>query len=350
MRRKVVLAVSIIMAMSLMTACGASADTADVATEEIVTEAVEETEEETEAETEEVTEEVTEETASGTDGVWEYGEYTYTGDDNVIYAIDFFICDELAKGYDASDVGIPTIIEVARDDSDPEDIKVWGEFLYDTYDLVGDTMESQAGGSYPGCMHVKTTEAGCGYEVTGFDVVADGSDFDSSAKEIFGDKYDKFMEAYSDGDAKLEARKDAVDGYVKTHTVPATQFKDYGSDPIALSANSSEDENNQVVYMGGLYANDGESDINLALFKSAGTPVVVIQEGEHYYYGEFTTEEAKLEDGSEYIKITVEGKTFGYHFDDETAMSGFVVDQDGKSHTAVGLDESVANDMKKATE
>lgn len=114
------------------------------------------------------------------------------------------------------------------------------------------------------------------------------------------------------------------------------------------AVDAAEDENNQIVYMGGLYAADGESDINLALFKSSGTPVVIIQEGSNIYYGEFITEDATLEDGREYVKITVEDKVYGYHFNDD--MTGFVVDQDGKAHDAKELDESVAMDMQKETE
>ena len=150
------------------------------------------------------------------------------------------ICDELAKGYDAADVGLPVVLEVSRDESDPDDIKVWGEFEYFTYNLVGDTLETQAGGSYPGCMHIKTTDAGIGYVVDHFDPVADGSDFDASAKEIFGDKYDAFMEIYSNDDLKNEKRKDFIEEYVFSHSVPATKYQDYGWDPVELNVSAGD--------------------------------------------------------------------------------------------------------------
>lgn len=236
MRKKVYILASIVMAMSLMTACG-STETAEVTTE-AVTEAVTEeaTEEVTEEETEEVTEEDTEEIveASGTDGEEEYPVYSYTGDDGVLNAISFFICDELAKGYTDGAIIIPEIIEVSRDDSDSSDIKVWGDFFIYTYDVNGDVLECVAGGTYPGCMHVATADTDCGYEVKEFELCEDGSEFDPSAKEIFGERYDAFMEVYSNDELKEEKRGEFIAEYVKSNSIPVTKYKDYGWDPIDI--------------------------------------------------------------------------------------------------------------------
>ena len=348
MKKKLAVALTMVFGLSLMAGCGAKEETTTEA--EVTTEAVTEA---TEEETEEAIE-ATEADASSSDAEWAYGEYTYTGDDMVVSAICDYICDELAKGYETGDVGIPTIIEVSRDDSDPDDIKVWGSYWYETYTLEGDTLECQAGGSYPGCMHVKETDAGKGYVVESFDAVADGSDFDESAKEIFGDNYDAFTEIYSNDELRTEKRQEFLVEYVTSHRVPATKYQDYGWDAVDLNLGVSDPADDDVVYMGGLYASDEECDANIALFKSAGIPIVIIQEGENIYYGEYTTEDAKLDDGTEYIKITVEGKTYGYHFDEDENgnidTTGIIVDQDGKSHFAKALDESVAMDMKSETE
>lgn len=347
MKKKSAVVLSMVLGLSLITGCGAKEETTTQA--EVTTEAVTEAE----VEEEEVTE-ATEVDASSSDAEWAYGEYTYTGDDMIESAITFFICDELAKGYEAANVGLPVVIEVSRDESDPDDIKVWGEFEYFTYNLVGDTLETQAGGSYPGCMHIKTTDAGIGYVVDHFDPVADGSDFDASAKEIFGDKYDAFMEVYSNDDLKNEKRKDFIEEYVFSHSVPATKYQDYGWDPVELNVSAGDPADDDVVYMGGLYASDEVCDVNIALFKSAGHPVAVITEGENIYYGEFEEEESTLKDGSYVTMITVEGKTYGYRFDQddngEFGSTGVIVDQDGNEHFAKWLDESVAIEMKAETE
>ncbi len=347
MKKKLTVILSMVLSLSLMAGCGTKEEA--TTEEEVTTEAV------TEAEVTEEEEAVaTVADASDSDAQWTYGDYTYTGDDKMYEAITTYICDELGKNYEASDVGIPTIIEVSRDDSDPDDIKVWGDFWYETYKLVGDTLETQAGGSYPGCMHLKSN--GDAYKVESFDVVEDGSNFTESAKEIFGERYDAFMEAYSNDEVKNSKRIEFISEFVSAYSVPATKMKDYGWDPVDLTVGSDDSADSEVVYMGGLYASDEECDANIALFKSSGTPIVIIQEGENIYYGEYTTEDAKLDDGTEYTKITVEGKTYGYHFDVDAsgnvdaATTGIIVDQDGKAHYAKQLDESVAMDMKEMTE
>lgn len=102
-----------------------------------------------------------------------------------------------------------------------------------------------------------------------------------------------------------------------------------------------------VKYLGGLYARSEVNDMMLALFDSFGTPIVVITEFDKLYYGEYTTESVKFEDGVDYTKITVEGKTYGYHINDD--LTGILVDQDGNKYEAKQLDESVAIDMVKRT-
>ena len=102
-----------------------------------------------------------------------------------------------------------------------------------------------------------------------------------------------------------------------------------------------------ISYQGGLYAVDENCDLNIALFKSSGMPVAVITIGEDLYYGEYTTEEKTTKDGKKYEAITVEGKTFGYEFNDD--KTGIVVDEDGKAYNAKELDESAAMEMVRRT-
>ena len=244
--KKFIAVVTMVMGMSMLAGCGAGADdvaaTTEFVSEPTETEAVTEvetetvTEEETEAVTEEETDVATDEEAEVADnsGEWEYGEYTYTGDDMILYAVNFYLCDELAKGYTSGDVGIPCITIIDIDDSDENDIKVWGSFWYWRYSLDGDTLITECGGASPGCMHVAKTDAGAGYTVTSFDPVLDGADYDSSAKEIFGDKYDAFVAVESDDVAREEQRKATIAEYVTSHNVPATKYQDYGWDPVDI--------------------------------------------------------------------------------------------------------------------
>ena len=117
--------------------------------------------------------------------------YEYPGPELFYSVVYKAVIDEFSAGYIPADVGIPSVNIAAEDDSDPEDIRIYGDFQYFNYTLNGQTLQTESGGSYPGCMHVKNTEDG--YEVTEIEVVADGEDFDESAKKIMGDHYDEFM-------------------------------------------------------------------------------------------------------------------------------------------------------------
>ncbi len=158
--------------------------------------------------------------------------YEYPGPELFYSVLYKYLADELSVGYDAADVGIPSPIIVAEDESNPDDICVWGDFWYYNYKLNGDTLETVNGGSYPGCVHLKNTDDG--YEVVSMDVVADGDDFTTAAKKIFGDHYDEFLKMYSDSDAKEAVRAQIIANYVAANNLPITQYQDTGWDPVTL--------------------------------------------------------------------------------------------------------------------
>ncbi|MBQ4364484.1 MAG: haloacid dehalogenase-like hydrolase, partial [Oscillospiraceae bacterium] len=159
-------------------------------------------------------------------------EYEYPGPELFYSVVYDYIRDELGSGYPDADVCIPAPVIIYEDDTDREDIKLYGDFRVYKYALDGDTLECTAGGSYPGCMHVRTTDEG--YEVTGFDVVADGSDYTESAKEIFGDHYDTFSKVGSDDEEKERVRAQIIANYVFDKNLPITQYRDSGWDPVDL--------------------------------------------------------------------------------------------------------------------
>ncbi len=338
--RRIALAAFIVATFAIMsTGCGDKTVTTEAtttATKEAVTEAT----------TEEVTTEAATEadTASDSEAAAELPKYEYNGVDTIEKAVYEYMLTKAAD-YPEGAVAIPagTIIDV--DDKDPEDVKVLGDFEIYIYDLEGDTLKTKAGGSYPGMMHLKKNDDET-YTVTSFDEVESGAGFDDSVKEIFGDKADAYFTATSDMEQRNTTRGTLIAEYVAANGLAITKYQDEGWDPVTISAVDPAD--NAIVYMGGLYSHDGKSDMNLALFKSSGVPVAIVQIGDKIWYGEMTTEEATLDDGREYISLKVEDKTFGYHFYEDG--TGFLIDDAGEVHDSLALDESVANDMKAMTE
>lgn len=158
--------------------------------------------------------------------------YEYPGPELFYSVLYKYMIDEFAGNYPDAQVSIPCPVIVKEDESDKSDIRVYGNFWIFNYDLSGETLECTSGGSYPGCIHVKSTDEG--YEVTSMDIVEDGFGFKESAKKIFGENYDLFMKEGEDEKVREEIRTQIVANYVAANNLSITAIKDYGWDPVAL--------------------------------------------------------------------------------------------------------------------
>lgn len=146
--------------------------------------------------------------------------------------VDQYIVDTFGKQYTQAEVCIPQQIVVATDESNDQDIKVWGDFWVFNYNIAGDTLKTASGGSHPGLIHLKKGDNG--YEVTAFDQVGDGSQFEPTAKKIFGDKYEAFMKVHSNDKVREQNRAQGIAKFVKEHNVKATMYQDYGWPAVKL--------------------------------------------------------------------------------------------------------------------
>lgn len=147
-------------------------------------------------------------------------------------AVDDYLVNEIGQNYSQGDVCVPCAFVVNADESNMDDILVWGDFWVFNFDIAGDTLKCVSGGDHPGLMHVKKTENG--FEVTSFDAVADGADNMPSAKRIFGDKYDAFWEFNSNQEKREEGRLRTIAEYVKKHKLPVKLLQDFGWPAVEL--------------------------------------------------------------------------------------------------------------------
>ncbi len=158
--------------------------------------------------------------------------YVYPDDTAMEYAVYQFMIDEYSQYYDACDVSIPYAVLVDLDESDESDIKVYAIFWILNYDLMDDgILMDVSGGSYPGVMHLVKNDDGS-YEVVSHEVVADGSDFDDSAKKLFGDRYDAFVATMADDELDADVRFQVMADYAKFSGAPIQGYQDYGQDPV----------------------------------------------------------------------------------------------------------------------
>ena len=158
--------------------------------------------------------------------------YVYPDKDSVLFEVYRYLIDGLGIQYDPADVCVPVVAAIAVDESNEDDILVYGDFWVYNYNLKDDTLETQSGGNYPGVIHLKKTKTG--YEALSFDVCEDGTDFDESAKSLFGDHYDDFMKIYSDSVAIENMRRQILADYVLENKLNINQYQDYGWDPVSL--------------------------------------------------------------------------------------------------------------------
>ena len=160
--------------------------------------------------------------------------YGYTGEDPVEATVYEYVATELAGQFDVEEgmVSIPTVTVIDKIENEDGSFDVLGDFWIDNYTIEGDTLMNQSGGNFPGKMHVVID--GGTYKVESFEQVGDGDQFEPTAKEIFGDKYDAFMEINSDSEAREALRAETVATFVKAKNLEVTKYQDYGWDPVEL--------------------------------------------------------------------------------------------------------------------
>lgn len=156
-------------------------------------------------------------------------------------AIDDYFTGEIASHYDAAPHRIPFCDYLEVDDSDPEDILVWGDFWLLNYEQAGDTLKCVSGGNHPGKLHVRKTADG-GFDVVSFEQVGDGNQFTPTAKAIFGDKFDTFLKACSDEKQREEVRKSVLAAYVARNDLPVKYYQDYGWPAVQIPASDTTEE------------------------------------------------------------------------------------------------------------
>lgn len=151
-------------------------------------------------------------------------------------AIRKYMIETIGSNYDKSDASIPFNTYIAVDESNADDIQVWGDFWLLNYNQVGDTLKMVSGGNYPGKMHVRQI-GDTHFEVTSFEPVGDGSNFTPTAKKIFGDKYDAFVAAQADDNKREALRKDSVIEYVRRNNLQVKFYQDYGWPAVSIANN-----------------------------------------------------------------------------------------------------------------
>ena len=141
-------------------------------------------------------------------------------------AVERYLAEQIAGYYVKGEYSVPVYQEVAVNDSDSTDIRIWGDFWVYNYKQEGDTLKCVSGGSHPGLMHI--CQIGENFYVKDFEQVEDGSRFLPTAKRIFGEYFEAFQIHQSDGDEHESLRHDVLRAFVRDHKLSVTKYQDHG--------------------------------------------------------------------------------------------------------------------------
>ena len=136
-------------------------------------------------------------------------------------AISDYLLREIAPYYLQGELCVPSLMMVREEDS-----CVWGDFWVFWYNLHGDTLKTVSGGDHPGCMTI--SEAGDSLYVSAFWQTKDGAGNDASAREIFGDYYDIFMNMHANESVREAVRREQLYEYVQQNNLNVHYYQDYG--------------------------------------------------------------------------------------------------------------------------
>ena len=142
-------------------------------------------------------------------------------------AISDYLLREIAPYYLQGEICVPSLMMVRE-----EDTCVWGDFWAFWYNISGDTLKTVSGGDLPGRMTLKDENGKP--QVVDFERVEDGSRFMPTAKRIFGDYLDIFMNMHANESVREAVRREQLSEYVQQNGLNVHYYQDNGWEAVEL--------------------------------------------------------------------------------------------------------------------
>ena len=142
-------------------------------------------------------------------------------------AISDYLLREIAPYYLKGELCVPSLMMVRE-----EDTCVWGDYWVFWYNISGDTLKTVSGGSHPGMMTLKYENGKP--QVVDFERVEDGSRFMPTAKRIFGDYLDIFMNMHANESVREAVRREQLSEFVQQNGLNVHYYQDFGWEAVEL--------------------------------------------------------------------------------------------------------------------
>ena len=187
-----------------------------------------------------------------TETIYEYPVYSHETDDPFYAPACQYIMETCGSQFEPEEIMIPVVDILRVDDSDPEDILVWGNYWVYNFALRGTTLMNRSGGNFPGIIHMK--EDGDTYTGFDMDLVESGSDYDSSIEELFGVD-DELRNAFAESTESYDLFMETLRWYRDDTGLDIEASQDFGWDPDLLDPD--EDAEFEYPDLAGTWVADG---------------------------------------------------------------------------------------------
>ena len=118
------------------------------------------------------------------------------------------------------------------------------------------------------------------------------------------------------------------------------------AEDVEEDVEEAAEEAADINFVDGFYANDGNgNDFIIAFYEGAAGDVAYVNDGTNEAIAEYVVENAALEDGTEYLLVTVGQTQIGYYEDGEDI---YMIDADGNIYAAARLTEAEADEIYNA--
>ena len=166
--------------------------------------------------------------------------FEYSGDKKYFPEICEYLLEDAEKNLEQGDVTIPAITFIDMDETDTNDIKVWGIFEQYAYNLEEKNLVMCSGAKTPGLFHLKKLEEGA--EVVKWDQREDGANADESLKAMCASKTGVYELFKQNENATEQNRTYFVRMYVEDNGLDIDTYQDPGQDPVKLFKEDTEAE------------------------------------------------------------------------------------------------------------
>lgn len=158
-----------------------------------------------------------------------YGDNSF---DSVAAAAYDFLAFEKEKDYDPNHVMLPYVEVVDMDESNPQDVLVYGDYYLWEYEKQDDTLVAVSGGHCPGIIHMERFGEG---ETAIYSALSMDEAFtDDDAVTLFGERLEQYQAVASHPEVLEPKMAQVIADYVSANGLAVTKYQMSGEDAKEL--------------------------------------------------------------------------------------------------------------------